>query len=222
MVKRKRMSSSKRRMKRRIVRVPKSMPARSMTGVKINVKRMFYSGTWVWGTATTGDFWKAFEPTVANGFNNFSEFAAVFDRYKVNAIKVTFRPRFDTVAAPVTGATPLTVVKPYMCIVKDPFTTLVPSGLYTSANLNTLLENGGRVYDADRTVSVYYRPYISVPTNTGSGQWYKRAPYLRTNDVTTPMRGFQAFAYQNNFSNIATDLVWDVFVTMYVTFKDLK
>lgn len=189
---------------------------------QVSIKRTFFSGTWALNSVATSDFWKYFEPTIANGFNGFTEFASVFDRYKVNAIKLTFRPRFDTVNAPITGNTPLTVRKPYMAYIVDPETAISPGGVYAQANLNVFLENGGKIVDADKPVSIYWKPKISLNTSIGSGVYFVKAPYLRTNEISTPMRGVHIFAYQQGFGTTFTDIEWDVFVTMYVTFKDLR
>lgn len=193
---------------------------RNPTNTQVTVKRTLFQGAWQFGTATTVDFWRYLEFSVNSGFNNYTEFTNVFDRYRVNGMRVDFYPRFDHLAGPVTGATPMTVAKPHMVIVKDPYSNISPSGAYTAANLNTLLENGGKVYDATRPIRVYWKPVI--PFTVSGGVAFKRAPFLRTSETGILHRGFHAFAYQNNFSTAVTDLIWDVHVTMYVTFKDLR
>lgn len=212
--------TSGRRVRRKIVRrIPRRIP-RSPTNTSVSVKRTLYAGNWVWGTASTSDFWRFIEYSLASGFNNHGEFTPIFDRYRINAIRVQFLPRFDWVAAPTTGATPLTVAKPRMAIINDAYSNLSPSGTYTSANLNSMMENGATIYDATKPVTVYWKP--AIPYSVSGGVTFKRAPFLRTTETSILHRGFHAFIFQNNFTTTPTDLAWDIMVTMYVTFKDLR
>lgn len=184
------------------------------------VKRTLFTGSWVWGTTNAVDYWRYIEYSLNSGFNNATEFNNVFDRYKVHSIKVQFMPRFDNLAGPTTGATPMTVAKPRMVIIKDPYSGLSPGTPYSAATLNTLLEQGGKVYDATRPITVIFRPAIASTVSGGVN--FIRAPFLRTTETGIQHRGFHAFIYQNNFSTTTTDLVWDVLVTMNVQFKNLK
>lgn len=218
-------------MVRRRAVVPRPLAVkRSGTGALVNVKRTWYAGSWQLSTVGVSDFWRYYEPTIAGasalnpGFNNFAEFAAVFDRYRVNGIRLTFRPRFDNVAAPVTGATPLLSVLPYITTVVDPQSTVNPSGVYGSGTLNTLFENGGKTRKVTNSASVYWKPQIALPTNIGGGVFHKRAPYLSTSTTSVPMRGAHVYLHTNNFSTgtAMQDVLVDVYVTWYVTFKNLK
>lgn len=210
---------------KRVRRIMRRRPlgiSRSPTSQAISIRRTNYWGTWNFGTAATTDYWRYWEPTVNNGFNNFSEFANVFDRYRVNGIRMEFRPKFDTLAGPTTGATPMIVVMPQITYVIDPQTTLSASGLYTSSSLNALLENGGKTVSATRPVTLYFRPQISVPTNIGSGVIYRKAPYLATTNNLVPHRGVHVFLHQNGMNTATQDIGYDVFITWYVTFKNLR
>lgn len=189
---------------------------------QVTLKRTYYSGIWTVSNTTTSDFWKYFEPTLSNGFNNPAEFTGVFDQYRINGITVTFRPRFDNVAAPVTGSTPMTMLKPYLCTIVDPQSTLTPTGVYSPSTLNVLLENGGKIRSATRPLSVWYKPMVQIPTNIGSGVMYVKSPWLRSVDTATPHRGFHAHFFEQSFGTNFTDLSFDVYVTMNVTFKDVK
>lgn len=210
----------KRRVRRKYARKMSRRIYRNPTNTQVTVKRTRYSGSWSFGTATTSDFWRYLEYSLVSDFNAPGDFTGTFDRYRINAIKVQFLPRFHWVAAPTTGATPITVARPSMVIIKDPYSTLSPSGTYASATLNSLLENGGKVYDATRPITVYWKP--SIPYSVSGGVTFKRAPYLRTTETNISHRGFHAFVFQNNFSSTPTDLTWDILVTMWVTFKDLR
>jgi len=208
----KKRTSKRRYMKRRPV---------SGNSSSIKVKRISITTSWTLGNAATSDFWRYVAPTAGN-FSNFSEFASVFDQYKVNAIKATYRPRFSGLSGPVTGNTPMTARIPYAAIINDARSTLIPAGTYGSSALQTLLENGGKVIRADRVFSVYFKPQIQCQSSVGAGTYYKRCPYINTSDTTTTMRGFHLMIYEQNFGNNFTDFEWDVYYTFYVTFKNLK
>lgn len=202
---------------------------RSGNMATVHVKRTFFAGTWTVSSGATAGFWHYFNPLVQGtsvldpGFNNFSEFGNVFDRYRVNGIRLTFIPRFQQVAAPTTGATPITTPVLNMTHVVDPQSTLTPAGLYSSTQLNTLLEHGGQTRQfRERALSVYWKPQVALPTNIGGGVWYKKCPFLTTNNTAVPMRGVHVFFHTNNFSTTFTDCLLDVMVTWYVTFKNIK
>lgn len=209
-----------RRKKRAMVR---NIP-RGPRGAMLTVKRTIYSTNHVFSTAATNGFWLYYEPTLGNGFNNISEFSAVFDSYKVNAMKMTFRPRFDNLAGPTTGATPMTTVMPYITTAIDPDSRLVPTGLYTNSTLNVLLEQGNtKTRPATKDVSVYWKPKISTPTNVGTGQMLRRPGWIDLQGGTNvPFRGVHVFFHTNAFATNPVDLQWDVFITWYVQFKNLK
>ena len=195
--------------------------ARSGTNVTVDVKRTFLFGSWQFGTASTADYWRYIEYTLTSGFQNAAEFAAVFDEYRVNNIRVDFMPRFDNVAAPVTGATPLTVVKPRMACIVDGESTQTPSGPYSAGTLNNMLENGATIHDATKTVTMYCKPSVALATSSG-GVVFKKSPWLRTFDLNIQHRIGHVMAFQQGFSSVATDVQWDIFITMYVSFKNLK
>lgn len=210
----------RRRMRARKLRVPRQLSNRS---AKVNVKRITYTGVWNLNNVAVDDYWKYFEPTLGNGFNNIAEYQNIFDLCKVNAIKVSFMPRFDNLAGPVTGATPMTVRKPYFAISVDPESNQTPIGTYTQATLNTMIENGAKIRDASKPVHVYWRPKIAVATTTAStAVWWKKAPYLRLTETNVAHRGFHIMGYQQGFGTTFTDISWDVIVTMYVTFKNIR
>lgn len=180
------------------------------------VSRKRYLGTWDWGTATTAEFWRYYQPTANTDFNGFAEFAAVFDLYKVNALKLTFIPRWDN--ADFSSSTAGTV---QFITHIDPQSALVPSGSYGTPSLNFLLEEGGRIKNGLRTVDVYWKPQISLPANIGSGVYYRPCPWLRTQDTTTTMRGVHCYVNPTN-QITANPILYDVYLTWYVAFKNVK
>lgn len=199
---------------RRIVRSPRV--------TQIQCKRTLHGGTWTFGTATVNDFWRYFTYTITS-FNGFSEMSSVFDEYKVNAIKVTFRPSYDSIQN-VTAAGTLIQPQAYAHVIVDPASTIIPTGTYTLPNLNTFLENEGvRTYTLNRPFSVYYRPKTtSQIAGSGTGSVMRGSPWVRTSDTGAQYRGFHMFLQQNNFSTGNTNISLDVFITFYCSFRNLK
>lgn len=182
---------------------------------RIALKRTVFLFTWTFGTATTNDFWRYFEAPISD-LPDLASYQALFDQYKINAVKYTFRPRYDTVTASATGTNPTST----MHVIKDPESTVTPSGTYTGANVNSFLENGNvRSYTTNKPFSVYYRPkiYQSV-SSTGTGSALTGPKYLNLNtDTTVRHRGFHVF-WQQQAMATSTQLL-DVFVTLYITLR---
>lgn len=207
-------------MRRPLKRTRKTRPSRSLSMPMIKIKRTTIGGAWAVGTAAVGDFWRYYQPNLSQ-FNNITEFSNLFDQYKVNGIKYTFYPRYDSVDAN-PGSFTNTTVK--MVTVVDPFTGLVPLGVYSTATLNTLMEqSGAKVRNGLRPVSVYFKPQIEIPTNIGGGVTYTPASkvWINTSSTGVPFRGFHTFVATNNMST-PSGLVYDVYITWYITFKNLK
>lgn len=198
-------------MTRRVPRAPRMQPGAIM------IKRSNYVGNWTFGTATTNDFWRYFAYDMT-AFNAFAEFAAVFDEYKVNGMKVTFRPAYDTSIVDAVG------VQAYGHVFVDPGSTLLPSGTYTSTTLNTFLQNDRvRTKTLNKPFSVYVRPkLLDQVLNTGTGAALRSVPWIRTTETGASFRGFHMFLQQNNFNTSNTQVKLDVFVTWYISFRNLR
>lgn len=182
------------------------------------VVKSFVSGAWIFNSATTSNFWRYDQPTVGSSpqFNDFAQYAAVFDQYKVNAIKVTYRCAFDNVPSNTT------VDQLYVHCVIDAATQLVPGGTYTSTNLRLLMQEGGKTHKivADRPFSVYFKPKIEIPSSVGTGSYFRRAPWLLTDDTNVPLRGYHMFLYANNFG--VPPYTLDAEYTWYMSFKNRR
>lgn len=191
-----------------------------LRGPKLVMKRTLYAGAWTYGTATTNDFWRYQTFTAGSHINNFAELANVFDSYKINAIKQTWRPRYDNVDAASAGAN--TTV--YAHVIKDPdSTTLVPTGVQGSGTLNGFLEQGDRVktFNCMRPFSVYFKPKIRAEGLGGDTQTMVSPKYLKTTNTTAVHRGYHMYLAPNNFS-AAPNLILDSYITVYFSMKDLK
>lgn len=191
---------------------------------KLSCKRTFWFENWQPSTVATVNFWKYYNfgfsqlPTAA-------EFVALFDQYRISAIKVTFRPRFDNFAGNnTTDVTPPGVTAQqgsYLSIINDPRSTIVPTGTYNSANYNIFCEQGNvKTYQGTRPISVYFKPIIRE-AGAGGAIISRRPPFFSTTVTTEPHYGFHAFAHDGNFSGTFGNS-WDVFVTYYMMFKNLR
>lgn len=219
--------------------------ASRLGGVTLRQKRMVYAGVLApSGSLSTGTsyFWqyqtvsldkgiKNFDATstTLTGLSNKSEYQALFDQYKLGAYKITLRPRMQDINAAqfiTTGGTGTTGAHPppRFCICIDGKSTLTPSGTYSPSTLNTLLENGGKIYRADKPVNIYVKSWITEQYGGGANR-YVRAKYTDLNNVAgTDMahRGFHMFLFREGFDSSNTQLEWDVFITYYLTFKNAK
>lgn len=186
---------------------------------KLHLKRSNYIGNWAFSTALTSGFWRYFSVTMAN-YNNFAEMAAVFDEYRVNAIKLTLRPRYDSVEASSTASFP----QAYLHYIVDPGTTLVPSGTYASGTLNTFLENDNvKTRTFNKPVNIYFKPKASDQLfGGGTASRVVKGGWIKTTETAVDFRGVHLFIQGNNFANVGTQCQIDQFVTFYCSFRNPK
>lgn len=191
---------------------------------QINYKRTFWLENWTLSTASTNGFWRYYNFTAAS-IPNFTEISTLFDRYKVNALKYTFRPRYDGFdGANSTDVTPPGITNQQgnmVHIVKDPFSNTTPAGTYTSSTLNTFMEQGNvKTYMGNRPFSVYFKPTITQ-TIGGSAIERCRAKWLLTQSSTVNHYGFHAFQQDVNLTGTSGQS-YDVFVTVYMQASNPK
>lgn len=187
---------------------------------KLVMKRTVYAGAWTYASTTTNDFWRYQSFTAGSHINNFAELANVFDSYKINAIKQTWRPRYDSVDAASASANNTV----YAHIVIDPdTTTLVPTGVQGAGTLNGFLEQGDRVktFTCNRPFSVYFKPKIQSQGLGGDTQTTVASRFLKTTNTSATHRGYHMYLAPNNFG-AAPNLILDSYITVYFTMKDLK
>lgn len=193
---------------------------------RVSVKRTFFLATRTWDAAATSGFY-SYDGFSLSNLPSVAEFQTLFDEYKINAVKVTFRPNIDYITEEQSGAAAVTtnnVRKSVFHVAIDPVYT-VPTGTYTSTVLNTFLEQQGvRSYNANRPFSVFYKPKVpaiatggTTASTVGKPQWYKTA------DTGIAHNGFYWFWQTQGFNNAMTiKPALDVYVTMYMQFKNLK
>lgn len=190
----------------------------------LKCQRTQYIGNWVPSTVTTGDFWKSYQ-WVLGFVNNNAEFVNLFDLYRFAALRYVFRPRYNSFAGNDTTDTTLPGISnqagTMLHILKDPYSVSTPAGTYSAATLNTFLEGGNvKTYTGLRPVSVYFKPVVRMTVAGGSSKPV-RSPWLNVTDTTIPHYGFQAFAQDVNLTGVFGQS-WDVYVTAYMMFKNLR
>lgn len=191
----------------------------------LKMQRTTWLQNWTPSTTGTNDFWRYYQFTLQQ-ITNFTEMAALFDQYKMYALKYTFVPRYDSFAGNDTTDTTLPGVTNQggvkLHIVKDPFSVVGPTGTYTSANLNSFLEQGNRVktYSGNRNVSVFFRTTVNQ-TVEGTNTNRVRAVWLNTTQTNIAHSGFHVFAQDVNLTGVFGQS-FDVFVTAYLMLRNVR
>jgi hypothetical protein len=187
----------------------------------VSIKRTFYNGTWTFGTGAVTDFWKYNSYTFSN-LPNVAEYTSLFDEYKINAIKVQYRPSYDSIEAlssDTTAGTQNTKVLVHTLV--DPASTVLPSGLYGSTTLNAFLENGEvRTRDGNKPFTMFYKPKMFQGVNgSGTAARMVNPSWLRTSDTAPIHYGHHVFIQSGNNT---TPMKYDIFVTYYFQCRGMK
>lgn len=216
----KRSQAMKRR--RRFARVSRS-PRLPM----ITMKRTFYAFNFTPSTAATSNFWQ-YQSCTLSQMTNSADITSLFDQYKIAALKYTFRPRYDNFSGNDTVDTTLPgVTNQGGCmihIINDPYSQLVPTGVYSGATLNTFLEQGNvRTYNGNRPFSVYFKPTIDNTVGAAvTNAARSRAKWLSTiNGTGIAHYGFHFFAQDVNLTGVFGQS-WDVYITYYIQAKGTR
>lgn len=211
------------RKRRRLSMRPMRTSLRTFRAANVlSTSRTFYAGNWAFGTASVNDFWRYGAYTLGS-LPSVNEYVALFDEYKINAIRVTFRPRYDTVSPQ-----DLVIASPqpqaYAHYFVDPGSTVIPAGTYTSANLNTFLESSGvKTVTLNKPFSIYWKPKVNAQLlGGGTGSEVVKANWVKTSETAVSYRGYHMFLQQNNFTTTGGAVQLDIFVTYYMSFKNMK
>lgn len=204
----------------------------------VRVKRMCCAtGVMEFTNTTTPNFCRFISPSLNVGmvdfktgntiisFNNLAEFENLFDQYKLHGIKYTFRPKINKLSVDQTATAGPTYQNHYVCIHKDYASTTNVTGLFNRTTLNGLLESGGKIYRADRTISVWHKPRIAEQYGGGATRFVTpKWTTLNTSGKAAEYPGFWFYAFNQNFdaTALATQLSFEVMATYYVSFRDLK
>jgi len=202
------------------------VPRRIISTPIINVQRQFHLENWTPSNVATINFWRYYTCSLAS-LPSYLDFAAPFDQFRINAVKFTFRPRYDSFAGNDTTDTTLPGVSNQsggrLSVILDPMSNYTPSGVYGASNHNIFLENGkAKVYPGNRDVNVYYKPTVNQEVGGLSAGKRTRAPFLQCATATgLTHNGFHIYAHDVNFTGVFGQS-WDVYVTYYMTFKGLR
>lgn len=198
----------------------------SLRGQVANIKRTFYMQNWNPNTASVDGYWKYFTFRLSD-LPNYTELLALWDQFKISAIKVTFRPRYDNFAGNDTVDTTLPGVTAQGLtmahVINDTGSQLVPSGAYNTSTLNSFLEQGTvRSYQGTKPFSVYFKPTVYMTVSASATSRLIRAPYIMTQDGwNTSHRGFHMFLQDVNLTGTFNQS-FDMFVTYYLRLKGLR
>lgn len=221
-VRRKRTTLRRRRInRRRIMRV--SRPLR-MPSMVMKFKRKFWLYNWTLNTATTIGFWRYLNLTL-NDMPASTEITNLFDQFKISGIRYELHPRYDTFGGENTTDTTLPGVTNQagnkVHVVNDPRSALTPTGTYTTATLNSFMEQGKvRTYSGNRTIVIYHKPTIVQSLPTGSR--VIKAPWLQTSNSTTVSHfGAHVFLQDINLTGV-TGQSYDVFATLYMVCRGAR
>lgn len=209
--------------KRRITRRKRmALPRRALVPM-MAIKRKWWSFNWVPNSAATSNFWKSLDFTLAN-VPNFAELTALFDFYKMNAFKIELIPRYDSFAGndntdtTIPGVTNQAGTNAHVCY--DTRTPATITGTYTSATLNTFLEQGRvKSFVGNRRIVIYYKPGVA---RTISGvNVFKGPTWLSTSNTAVNHVGPQVFLNDINFNGTFGNS-YDIYVTAYIMLKGQK
>lgn len=211
----------KRRLRRTMGRLVKSPRFNNV----LNVKRTFWLENWSLSTVATSNFWRYYTFTLAQ-LPSYTEFTNIFDTFKLRGVKVTFRPRYDSFSGENTTDTTLPGITNqagnYVHVINDPYSTVTPSGTYTTTNLNSFLENGNvKTHNGNRPFSFYVRPCVDSYVSGSSTASRKRSPWMQTNNAPQVHNGAHIFLQDINMTGTSGNS-YDVFYTFYLSFKNLK
>lgn len=216
------------RMKKKAKYIKKNTLRKSIVGRQpfMTTERTFWLQLWSPSTATTAGFWQ-YWVTSLQQLPNYAQYTSVFDKYKINSIKFSFRPRYDNFAGNDTTDVTLPGTTAQggtnMHVIIDPTSNVTPSGIYDAANLNVFLENGRvRSYTGNEPIEVLVKyPCVAEDTNTTANARYERSKWYSTNLPGVQHRGLHAFLQDTNLTGVFNQ-AFDVFVTMNVSFAGMK
>lgn len=216
-------------------RRPRMIVSRNLRPASLTVRRKVCSTAPItFGSAATEQFYRYCTVSLTNGFQTFSatptvvcaltnlsEYAALFDQYRLNAFKVELVPRYFNYNADQNSTTATVRNIPMVYIGKDALNTSTYTGVWQQVFLNGLLENGGKCYRADKKITIFMKPKVSEQYGSGANRYVKPQWTDLTTSAGNSMahRGFHMFVYSNTWDNASLP-VFDVYVTYYIQFKN--
>lgn len=193
---------------------------------QMSIKRKFWHSLWQPATATTGQFWKKLTINLTQ-VPNYTELTNLFDQYKINAVKWTLIANFSAIDGNQTlgfGGTQL--AKPTVHVCYDKYSTISPSGTYSTGTLNTFMEQGKikTVKDPFQPIQIYIRKPTYDAWDAFNSTTLKPSRFLRTDTLAGATHyGPNVFVHDPNMSgNNLAPVSWDVYCTVYMKCKGQK
>lgn len=189
---------------------------------QVSVTRTFWREAWLPTATSTNDFWRYYAPTMAM-LPSVAEFAAVFDQYKINGVKITLRPKSDNFAGNDNTVAGTIRALSNVHYLVDKYSNVTPTGIYSSATCNAFLENGKvKSLQGTQPVEIYFKPAIAN-TNQGISDSERTGPKWLSlaNSQGVLQNGVHVFIQDFNFANSQTQ-AYDVFFTYYMQFRGLR
>lgn len=186
----------------------------------LKFRRKVLFENWAPNTVSTNGFWRNY--TVAlSSIQDLAGFQGIFDLYRITGLLFEFHPRYSGFGGEDQTSAATSRSGCRLHVINDPYTTVAPSGLYNSANLNFFLEQGPcKSYDGNNVVRVFTRP--TTNRDMGGYTMIEKAGWIRTDFPGAGHKAITVFAQDsNNFSGVFTQS-FDVFVTYYIEFKNMK
>lgn len=202
-------------------KVPRSLP------MTLTLKKQFYLENWQPSAVAVNSYWKYYAFSLSQ-MPDIAQYVSLFDTFRINGIRVDFRPRYDNFAGNDTSDTAAPGVTNLqgsrMSLISDPKSRQIPVGVYNSSTYNDFLQQGdAKHYEGNRPFSLYFKPEVGESAGANvAGAIRRKSPWLQletANDVQHA--GFHAFAWDQNFSGQFGNS-FDVLVTYYVQFKGMR
>lgn len=203
------------RKKKKVSRKKRSMTLSKTPRNILNVKRVYNLTTFTPSTASTAGFWNYYGFQTSS-LPDWGQYTSVFDQFRVNALKFTFYPRFTDVNIGSQSQI-------YATYIIDPQSTILPTGVYSRANLNMLMEQSGvKTRSGNRPIAIYYKPKMADDINAVINSTYSNK-WLSTQAGNQIHRGFHIFFHDANFNGGGfVNVSYEIVVTVYMSFKNIK
>lgn len=186
----------------------------------ISYKRIWCNNNITFNTALTAGFWQRQQITFASIPNN-AELKALFYNYRICGIKYTYMPRYSMVPQVSTGTHNQYYIT--LCKENNSANLINPSGTYSQATLNTLLENPKAFTRRfNKPVSIYYKPSVFDDIDATAISTVRYSPWISTLRDTAAHRGHHVFVWDNNFSATPVGMNYQEMITVYLQVKGFK
>lgn len=226
-MKRTRRAPARPRKKARVMR--KARMTRAVKSNLVSLKRRFFMGIWTpvtGGVPGIGQWNSAVYQFQLNALPNYTEFTALFDEYKINAVKLTFVPAF---AGGLDPNTALTSVASGGVFLETPrmYTLIDRDGDIQVSTENAMLENNNAriIRQPNQTFSIYIaKPNIQFEVATTALVGFAKAASKGGQWLDTANAGVvhHGCAVGCHLEGSSASQKWQVIATYYMQFRHAK